>query len=86
MDLKHLLCFTVLPTSEHRAGFVPVVLTSSFVITIVIVYFSLTSVSFPTHSFKDNLTVVVDDLRLCTVKPCEDIERRFCFEVVSPTK
>ncbi|XP_036601255.1 arf-GAP with coiled-coil, ANK repeat and PH domain-containing protein 3 isoform X1 [Trichosurus vulpecula] len=35
---------------------------------------------------KDGLTVVVDDLRLCTVKPCEDIERRFCFEVVSPTK
>uniref|UniRef100_A0A8C2FZN8 Arf-GAP with coiled-coil, ANK repeat and PH domain-containing protein n=1 Tax=Cyprinus carpio TaxID=7962 RepID=A0A8C2FZN8_CYPCA len=24
--------------------------------------------------------------RLCTVKHCEDIERRFCFEVVSPTK
>uniref|UniRef100_A0AAR2K018 Arf-GAP with coiled-coil, ANK repeat and PH domain-containing protein n=1 Tax=Pygocentrus nattereri TaxID=42514 RepID=A0AAR2K018_PYGNA len=23
---------------------------------------------------------------LCSVKPCEDIERRFCFEVVSPTK
>ncbi|XP_006885912.1 PREDICTED: arf-GAP with coiled-coil, ANK repeat and PH domain-containing protein 3 [Elephantulus edwardii] len=35
---------------------------------------------------KDMLTVVVDDLRLCSVKPCEDIERRFCFEVVSPTK
>uniref|UniRef100_A0A8C4UQE3 Arf-GAP with coiled-coil, ANK repeat and PH domain-containing protein n=1 Tax=Falco tinnunculus TaxID=100819 RepID=A0A8C4UQE3_FALTI len=35
---------------------------------------------------KDALTVVVEDLRLCTVKPCEDIERRFCFEVVSPTK
>ncbi|XP_069474684.1 arf-GAP with coiled-coil, ANK repeat and PH domain-containing protein 2 isoform X2 [Ambystoma mexicanum] len=35
---------------------------------------------------KDNPTVVVDDLRLCTVKHCEDIERRFCFEVVSPTK
>nr|XP_027803411.1 arf-GAP with coiled-coil, ANK repeat and PH domain-containing protein 3 isoform X2 [Marmota flaviventris] len=35
---------------------------------------------------KDALTVVVDDLRLCSVKPCEDIERRFCFEVVSPTK
>uniref|UniRef100_I3N4Q1 Arf-GAP with coiled-coil, ANK repeat and PH domain-containing protein n=1 Tax=Ictidomys tridecemlineatus TaxID=43179 RepID=I3N4Q1_ICTTR len=34
----------------------------------------------------DALTVVVDDLRLCSVKPCEDIERRFCFEVVSPTK
>ncbi|XP_047646990.1 arf-GAP with coiled-coil, ANK repeat and PH domain-containing protein 3 isoform X1 [Phacochoerus africanus] len=35
---------------------------------------------------KDVLTVVVDDLRLCSVKPCEDTERRFCFEVVSPTK
>ncbi|XP_046713364.1 arf-GAP with coiled-coil, ANK repeat and PH domain-containing protein 2-like isoform X2 [Silurus meridionalis] len=36
--------------------------------------------------FRDNPTVVVEDLRLCTVKQCEDIERRFCFEVVSPTK
>ncbi|XP_063057928.1 arf-GAP with coiled-coil, ANK repeat and PH domain-containing protein 2-like isoform X2 [Engraulis encrasicolus] len=36
--------------------------------------------------FKDVPTVVVEDLRLCTVKHCEDIERRFCFEVVSPTK
>ncbi|XP_068199850.1 arf-GAP with coiled-coil, ANK repeat and PH domain-containing protein 3 isoform X1 [Antennarius striatus] len=35
---------------------------------------------------KDTLTVVVEDLRLCSVKPCEDIERRFCFEVVSPSK
>ncbi|XP_028607822.2 arf-GAP with coiled-coil, ANK repeat and PH domain-containing protein 1 [Podarcis muralis] len=35
---------------------------------------------------KDVLTVVVEDLRLCTVKPCPDHERRFCFEVVSPTK
>lgn len=35
---------------------------------------------------QDSLTVVVDDLRLCSVKHCEDIERRFCFEVVSPTK
>ena len=36
--------------------------------------------------FKDSPTVVVEDLRLCTVKHCEDIERRCCFEVVSPTK
>uniref|UniRef100_A0A8C3IFC2 Arf-GAP with coiled-coil, ANK repeat and PH domain-containing protein n=1 Tax=Chrysemys picta bellii TaxID=8478 RepID=A0A8C3IFC2_CHRPI len=35
---------------------------------------------------KDVLTVVVEDLRLCTVKPCPDHERRFCFEVVSPSK
>ncbi|KAI9521085.1 ArfGAP with coiled-coil, ankyrin repeat and PH domains 3, partial [Dissostichus eleginoides] len=34
---------------------------------------------------KDSLTVVVEDLRLCSVKLCEDNERRFCFEVVSPT-
>ncbi|KAJ7324539.1 hypothetical protein JRQ81_017559 [Phrynocephalus forsythii] len=36
--------------------------------------------------FKDPPTVVVEDLRLCTAKPCEETERRFCFEVVSPTK
>ncbi|TKC42462.1 hypothetical protein EI555_006258, partial [Monodon monoceros] len=35
---------------------------------------------------KDPVTVVVDDLRLCTVKLCPDSERRFCFEVVSPSK
>uniref|UniRef100_V9KIC8 Arf-GAP with coiled-coil, ANK repeat and PH domain-containing protein n=1 Tax=Callorhinchus milii TaxID=7868 RepID=V9KIC8_CALMI len=35
---------------------------------------------------KDSLTVVVEDLRLCTVKPSSDTERRFCFEVVSPSK
>ncbi|XP_066578573.1 arf-GAP with coiled-coil, ANK repeat and PH domain-containing protein 1 [Amia ocellicauda] len=35
---------------------------------------------------KDPLTVVVEDLRLCTVKLCPDNERRFCFEVVSPSK
>ncbi|XP_072704798.1 arf-GAP with coiled-coil, ANK repeat and PH domain-containing protein 1 [Ciconia boyciana] len=34
----------------------------------------------------DPPTVVVEDLRLCTVKPCPDLERRFCFEVVSPSK
>ncbi|XP_005163306.1 arf-GAP with coiled-coil, ANK repeat and PH domain-containing protein 2 isoform X1 [Danio rerio] len=36
--------------------------------------------------FRDNPTVVVEDLRLCTVKHCEDVERRFCFEVLSPSK
>lgn len=40
----------------------------------------------PSPPAQDSPTVVVEDLRLCTVKPCEDIERRFCFEVVSPTK
>lgn len=36
--------------------------------------------------YKDPVTVVVDDLRLCTVKLCPDSERRFCFEVVSTSK
>ncbi|KAJ8254775.1 hypothetical protein GJAV_G00197220 [Gymnothorax javanicus] len=35
---------------------------------------------------KDQPTVVVEDLRLCTVKPSMENERRFCFEVVSPSK
>ncbi|MGH0186803.1 UNVERIFIED_CONTAM: hypothetical protein FKN15_022567 [Acipenser sinensis] len=34
----------------------------------------------------DAVTVVVEDVRLCTVKQCPDNERRFCFEVVSPSK
>uniref|UniRef100_G3Q6Q9 Arf-GAP with coiled-coil, ANK repeat and PH domain-containing protein n=1 Tax=Gasterosteus aculeatus aculeatus TaxID=481459 RepID=G3Q6Q9_GASAC len=36
--------------------------------------------------FKEQPTVVVEDLRLCTVKPSTENERRFCFEVVSPSK
>lgn len=36
--------------------------------------------------FQDQLTVVVEDLRLCTVKNSTENERRFCFEVVSPSK
>ena len=30
--------------------------------------------------------VVAEDLRLCAVKNVADIERRFCFEIVAPTK
>ena len=30
--------------------------------------------------------VVAEDLRLCAVKNAEDMERRFCFEIVAPTK
>lgn len=39
------------------------------------------------NSFQDDLTVLAEDLRLCKVRPTEEpIERRFVFEVVSPTK
>ena len=27
-----------------------------------------------------------EDLRICLVRPLMDIDRRFCFEVISPTK
>ncbi|XP_068633119.1 arf-GAP with coiled-coil, ANK repeat and PH domain-containing protein 2 isoform X2 [Battus philenor] len=33
-----------------------------------------------------NVTVMEEDLRLCTVKLVMDGERRFCFEVLSPSK
>ncbi|XP_062842837.1 arf-GAP with coiled-coil, ANK repeat and PH domain-containing protein 2-like [Trichomycterus rosablanca] len=36
--------------------------------------------------FKRNLTVLMEDLQLCSVQCCEDVRRRFCFQVVSPTK
>uniref|UniRef100_A0A2M4A976 Putative gtpase activating protein n=1 Tax=Anopheles triannulatus TaxID=58253 RepID=A0A2M4A976_9DIPT len=31
-------------------------------------------------------TMMEEDLRLCTVRPLADSDRRFCFEVISPTK
>lgn len=38
------------------------------------------------RSGEENETVMEDDLRICTVKPVLEGERRFCFEVLSPTK
>ncbi|XP_017778254.1 PREDICTED: arf-GAP with coiled-coil, ANK repeat and PH domain-containing protein 2 isoform X2 [Nicrophorus vespilloides] len=35
---------------------------------------------------EENFTIMEDDLRLCTVKPVLEGERRFCFEVLSPSK
>ncbi|XP_012282480.1 arf-GAP with coiled-coil, ANK repeat and PH domain-containing protein 2 [Orussus abietinus] len=35
---------------------------------------------------ENDYTVMEEDLRLCTVKPVVDCERRNCFEVLSPTK
>lgn len=37
-------------------------------------------------SGEDSFTIMEDDLRICSVKPANDNERRFCFEVLSPTK
>lgn len=34
----------------------------------------------------EDVTVMEEDLRLCTVKPIVEGDRRFCFEVVSPNK
>ncbi|XP_015109032.1 arf-GAP with coiled-coil, ANK repeat and PH domain-containing protein 2 [Diachasma alloeum] len=35
---------------------------------------------------EEDYTIMEEDLRLCTVKPVVDNERRNCFEVLSPTK
>ncbi|XP_073971357.1 centaurin beta 1A isoform X2 [Rhodnius prolixus] len=35
---------------------------------------------------EDQYTIMEDDLKLCSVKPAVDSERRFCFEVLSPTR
>ncbi|XP_066997590.2 arf-GAP with coiled-coil, ANK repeat and PH domain-containing protein 2 [Anabrus simplex] len=35
---------------------------------------------------EDSVTVMEEDLRLCSVKPVLDGDRRFCFEVLSPSK
>ncbi|XP_013780647.1 arf-GAP with coiled-coil, ANK repeat and PH domain-containing protein 2-like isoform X2 [Limulus polyphemus] len=32
------------------------------------------------------ITIMEEDLRLCSVKPATEIDRRFCFEVLSPSK
>uniref|UniRef100_T1JJI0 5' exonuclease Apollo n=1 Tax=Strigamia maritima TaxID=126957 RepID=T1JJI0_STRMM len=38
------------------------------------------------RSKDDNLTIMEEDLRLCSVKPANEIDRRFCFEILSPSK
>lgn len=35
---------------------------------------------------EENPTIMEDDLRLCTVRPAVDVDRRFCFEVISLNK
>ena len=35
---------------------------------------------------ENNLTVMEEDLRLCLVRTSYEVDRRFCFEVVSPTR
>jgi len=34
----------------------------------------------------EEITVMEEDLRICMVRPLNEIERRFCFEVISPVK
>ncbi|XP_038061593.1 arf-GAP with coiled-coil, ANK repeat and PH domain-containing protein 2-like isoform X2 [Patiria miniata] len=35
---------------------------------------------------KGGISIAAEDLRLCNVKPLDDIDRRFCFEIVLPGK
>lgn len=34
----------------------------------------------------EDVTVMEEDLRICLVRPFTDIDRRFCFEIISPGK
>merc|ERR1719410_731490 len=34
----------------------------------------------------EDVTILEDDLRICLVRPLMDIDRRFCFEIISPNK
>ncbi|CAL4079837.1 unnamed protein product, partial [Meganyctiphanes norvegica] len=34
----------------------------------------------------EEVTIMEEDLRLCSVKPALEVDRRFCFEVISPLK
>lgn len=35
---------------------------------------------------EEHATIMEEDMKLCTVRPVVDSERRFCFEVISPNK
>lgn len=41
---------------------------------------------YQSESKAEELVVVVEDLRICTIKLADDLERRFCFEVVTPSR
>ena len=38
------------------------------------------------RTHEKDVTIMEEDLRLCTARPVVDFERRFCFEVISPSK
>lgn len=58
-------------------------------------YVRLVSMDFPfdfhSHIYrkrnKDEVPAIMEaDLRICTVRPVNDSDRRFCFEIISPLK
>ncbi|XP_067618974.1 arf-GAP with coiled-coil, ANK repeat and PH domain-containing protein 2 isoform X3 [Eurosta solidaginis] len=49
-------------------------------------YLSNNQLVYRKRSNEDTFSVMEEDLRICTVRPVNDGDRRFCFEVISPTK
>uniref|UniRef100_A0A1I8NN18 Arf-GAP with coiled-coil, ANK repeat and PH domain-containing protein 2 n=1 Tax=Stomoxys calcitrans TaxID=35570 RepID=A0A1I8NN18_STOCA len=49
-------------------------------------YLSDNQLVYRKRSNEDSFSVMEEDLRICTVRPVNDGDRRFCFEVISPTK
>ena len=39
---------------------------------------------YQSESKDDDCSVVAEDMRMCTVKYADDLDRRFCFEIVTP--
>ncbi|KAH8312467.1 hypothetical protein KR044_010871 [Drosophila immigrans] len=49
-------------------------------------YLSDNQLVYRKRSNEDSFSVMEEDLRICTVRPVNEGDRRFCFEVISPTK
>ncbi|XP_030370232.1 arf-GAP with coiled-coil, ANK repeat and PH domain-containing protein 2 isoform X2 [Scaptodrosophila lebanonensis] len=49
-------------------------------------YLSENQLVYRKRSNEDSFSVMEEDLRICTVRPVNEGDRRFCFEVISPTK
>ncbi|EDV42519.1 uncharacterized protein Dana_GF16981, isoform A [Drosophila ananassae] len=49
-------------------------------------YLSDNQLVYRKRSNEDSFSVMEEDLRICSVRPVNEGDRRFCFEVISPTK
>lgn len=53
---------------------------------VILPFFHSNKLYYRKRSGEELPTIMEDDLKLCAVRPVTDSDRRFCFEVISPTK